>query len=274
VIEEVQLAVNAGVKEAVLTGAQLGSWGKDLYPPLRLIDLINGILEKTSIDRLRLSSVEPWEIHEDFFPLLENPRFCRHLHLPLQSGSSAVLKRMRRPITPEKYQDLISSIRKANKNVALSTDLIVGFPGETEAEFSETLKFVQCLQFAGGHVFSFSPRPQTQAASLPGQVSPGIKKERSRILRGMISDSAFHFRESQKNQIQKVLWEKSTPLEGGLFELEGLSDNYLRVTGISHDNLWNCISAVKLVEIQGKTSRGKIIGPCHTSLMRQSRVSD
>jgi threonylcarbamoyladenosine tRNA methylthiotransferase MtaB len=209
---DVQSAIAAGVKEVVLTGAQLGAWGRDLNPSLQLRDLIIKIFSETSIPRLRLSSIEPWEINDQFLNLFEDSRLCRHLHIPMQSGSSAVLKRMQRPMSPDRFGNLVKSIKRVDENIAITTDLIVGFPGETEQEFSETVEVVREIHFAGGHVFSFSPRPQTLAAKFPGQVSSLVKKERSRILRGILADYAFNFRQEQKGHLHKVLWEKMTPV--------------------------------------------------------------
>ncbi len=260
VIADVQSAIASGVKEVVLTGVQLGAWGRDLNPSLQIKDLINKIFSDTSISRIRLSSIEPWEISDRFLNLFEDSRLCRHLHIPLQSGSLAVLKRMRRPMTPEKFRNLVRSIRRLDENIAITTDLIVGFPGETEQEFAETAELVREVHFAGGHVFSFSPRPQTLAANFPGQVSPLEKKERSRTLRGILADSAFHFRQEQKDRLHQVLWEKMTPVSENHFELEGLSDNYLRIRVEADTNLWNCISTVRLVDVRNGIIRGKIIG--------------
>lgn len=258
VIADVQSAIASGVKEVVLTGAQLGAWGRDLNPPLHLQDLISQIFTKTPIPRLRLSSIEPWEINDQFLNLFENPRLCRHLHIPLQSGSSAVLKRMQRPMNPDRFTDLARSIIRVDENIAITTDLIVGFPGETEQEFAETLELIRESHFAGGHVFSFSPRPQTLAANLPNQVNPLVKKERSRILRRILAESALRFRYEQKDHLHQVLWEKTNPFAENHFELEGLSDNYLRIRAKTDADLWNCISTVRLVDVRDGIIRGKI----------------
>lgn len=259
VIADVKMAVASGVKEVVLTGAQLGAWGRDLEASDHLRDLISKIFSATSISRLRLSSIEPWEINDQFLNLFDDPRLCRHLHIPLQSGSSAVLKRMQRPMSPGRFADLARSIKRVDENMAITTDLIVGFPGETEQEFAETVDLVRQIHFAGGHVFSFSPRPQTLAAKFPGQVGPLVKKERSRILRGILSESALDFLQEQKDHLHQVLWEKMTPVAENHFELEGLSDNYLRIRAEADTDLWNCISTVRLVDVRDGIIKGKII---------------
>lgn len=259
VVADVQAAAAAEVKEVVLTGAQLGAWGRDLNSSLQLRDLIGKIFTETSIPRLRLSSIEPWEINDHFLTLFEDPRLCRHLHIPLQSGSSAVLKRMQRPMSPERFRNLVKSIKKMDENIAITTDLIVGFPGETEHEFAETEQLIREAQLAGGHVFSFSPRPQTSAAKFPGQVDPLVKKERSRILRSILADSSFHFRQRQKEHLHQVLWEKATLLTEFRFELEGLSDNYVRIRAEADADLWNSISLVQLLGVRGGIAMGEIL---------------
>ncbi len=262
VIADVQSAIASGVKEVVLTGAQLGAWGHDLEPSVQLRDLIRKIFSATTIPRLRLSSIEPWEINDQFLNLFEDPRLCRHLHIPMQSGSSAVLKRMQRPMSPDRFADLVRSIKRVDGNIAITTDLIVGFPGETDQEFAETFELAREIHFAGGHVFSFSPRPQTLAAKFPSQVGPLVKKERSRILRGILVDSALDFRQEQKGHHHQVLWEKMIPVAENYFELEGLSDNYLRIRAEADTNLWNCISTVRLIDVRDGIIKGKIIESC------------
>ena len=259
ILKDIQSAIEGGVKEIVLTGAQLGSWGIDLQPMAKLIDLIEIIFQQTSIERLRLSSLEPWEIDDDFFAIFKNQRFCRHLHLPLQSGSMAVLKRMTRQIIPEKYSDLILRLRKTCPEIAITTDLIAGFPGETEIEFNESLEFIQRMNFAGGHVFSFSPRPATSAALLPGSVQTRIKKERSILLRSIISESAKQYRHKFLGKNMRVLWEKSENFDEIKWRLEGLTDNYLRVFTFSHIDLWNQFSKVRLLNDEDALIKGEML---------------
>jgi threonylcarbamoyladenosine tRNA methylthiotransferase MtaB len=258
IFRDIQSAIDGGVKEIVLTGAQLGSWGKEFNPKKKLKDLIEIVFQKTTIERLRLSSIEPWEINEDFLDVFQNERFCRHLHLPLQSGSAAVLKRMTRPITPEKYRDLIMMLRKASPELAITTDLIVGFPGETEMEFNENLEFIQKMNFAGGHVFSFSPRPETSAALLPDPVHPQVKKERSKLLRSYITDSTNLYRNKFIGKNIPVLWEKSERIHRTRWRLEGFTDNYLRVFAFSEIDRWNQFSEVRLLNGDGKQTEGLI----------------
>ena len=180
VTADVLAASRSGVLEAVLTGVHLGSWGYDCSSPGHLADLISHLLKHTEIPRLRISSLEPWDLSAEFFSLWENPRLCRHLHLPLQSGSASVLRRMARKTTPDAYDQLVTAARRHIPGVAITTDLIVGFPGETEQEFEETMDFVRKLDFAGLHVFTYSPRPGTAAEKMPHQVHNFTRKERVR----------------------------------------------------------------------------------------------
>ena len=143
VLQEVTAATAGGTREVVLTGVQLGSWGCDLDGDVRITDLIRFILLNSPIERLRLSSTEPWDLDERFFALWQDPRMCRHLHLPLQSGSTSVLKRMVRRTTPAEYRELVGKARECIPGLAVTTDIIVGFPGETEEEFQESLEFVK-----------------------------------------------------------------------------------------------------------------------------------
>ena len=164
ILADIQSALDGRTKEVVLTGVHLGSWGQDFPAPQRLADLVSTLLAKSSVPRLRLSSLEPWDLEADFFSLWQDGRLCRHLHLPLQSGSEAVIRRMSRKTTPGSFAALVQSARAAIPQVAITTDVITGFPGETQAEFSETLEFIKSMNFAGGHVFTYSARPDTPAA--------------------------------------------------------------------------------------------------------------
>jgi threonylcarbamoyladenosine tRNA methylthiotransferase MtaB len=229
VLKDVQAALSGEVKEVVLTGVQLGSWGHDLNPARNLSDLISALLAPGSVPRLRISSIEPWNLDPDFFQLWADPHLCRHLHLPLQSGSSSVLKRMRRRTSPEEYANLVSSARSLIPGIAITTDLITGFPGETGAEFDETMDFVKSMGFAGGHVFHYSPRPGTPAARMKGQVSSDLAKKRSALLRSILIESSQTFRRNFIGTTLPVLWEARSTQTATGWRIEGLTDNYIRV---------------------------------------------
>ncbi len=258
VISEVLAAQKGGVKEVVLSGVHLGSWGSDFSAPLHLYHLIDAILKQTDIPRLRLSSLEPWDLQADFFSLWEDPRLCRHLHLPLQSGSGVTLHRMARKTTPESFARLVESARSAAPEMAITTDLIAGFPGETDEEFEEGLRFVEQVQFAGGHVFAYSERPGTAAARLTGAVPHALRKERGARLREAIARSNLAFRQRQLGQEVTVLWE-STDSTGPLgWRLHGLTDHYLKVSAYSPERLWNRFDRVRLTELTEDGLMGSI----------------
>ena len=258
---DVQAALEGGAKEIVLTGVQLGSWGRTLPTPQRLAELVSTLLDHTSVPRLRLSSLEPWALEAGFFSLWRDERMCRHLHLPLQSGSGTVLKRMRRKTTPGSFAALVQSARAAIPDVAITTDIIVGFPGETEAEFSETVEFVKSMNFAGGHVFTYSARPGTPAARMNMQIRHETRKERNAVLRAVLEESALAYRSGFVGHTLPVLWEGSSRLTDAGWTLEGLTDNYLRVTSVAPEARWNQIDEVQLFAIDGDGMKGKITFP-------------
>jgi threonylcarbamoyladenosine tRNA methylthiotransferase MtaB len=261
VLADVLAAIRGGAQEVVLTGVHLGSWGQDFDPPRRLSQLVQILLEQTSIPRLRLSSLEPWDLDQEFFGLWREPRLCRHLHLPLQSGCAATLRRMARKTTPQAYADLLARARAAIPGLAITTDILVGFPGEDEAEFAENLAFVQAMHFAAGHVFAFSERPGTAALRLPGGVPHPVRKERSARMRHALAESAATYRAGFVGFILPVLWESVQGLGPDGWELSGLTDNYLRVSAISPKPLWNRISAVRLSATTQDGLHGQLTNP-------------
>lgn len=259
VIAEVQQAQQGGVNEVVLSGVHLGSWGSDFTEPLHLYHLIDAILKDTDIPRLRLSSLEPWDLHAEFFRLWENPRLCRHLHLPLQSGSAATLRRMARKTTPEGFARLVEQAREAAPEMAITTDLIAGFPGESQAEFEEGLAFVERMQFAGGHVFPYSERPGTAALRLPGRVPNAVRKERSAILRIVIERSNTAFRQRQLGREVTVLWEATDSTGPKGWRLHGLTDHYLKVSAYAPQRLWNRFGRVRLTALTEDGLMGELV---------------
>jgi threonylcarbamoyladenosine tRNA methylthiotransferase MtaB len=239
-------AEHAGAKEIVLTGVHLGSWGKDFPKPKHLFDLIRVILKESDVPRLRISSLEPWDLDEKFFSLWEDSRLCRHVHLPLQSGSKNVLRRMARNTTPKKFAGLVSLARQACPDIAITTDLIAGFPGETEQEFVETMEFVRRISFSGGHVFTYSTRPGTAAEKMPNQVDYQTRRERNALLRDLLALSSQKYRDPFVGKTLNVLWESVTKMNSNAWHLHGLTDNYLRVHTKADQNLWNQITPVSL----------------------------
>ncbi|MBU2609479.1 MAG: MiaB/RimO family radical SAM methylthiotransferase [Chloroflexi bacterium] len=271
VLADIRAALAGGTKEIVLTGVHLGSWGQDLstYPSgtmslgaglgLCLRDLVKTILNETDAPRLRLSSLEPWDLDADFFALWQDARLCRHLHLPLQSGSAGVLRLMARKTTPEAYAALVESAREAIQDVAITTDVIAGFPGETEAEFTETLDFVRQMNFSGGHVFTYSARPGTAAARMGGQIPHEVRKERNAALRAVFAEAAQMYRKKFIGVRMPVLWESASQLSEWGWRVEGLTDNYLRVRAYAPEPRWNQVDAVCLTGLQDDGMTGKLI---------------
>lgn len=247
VLDDIHYARAGGVQEIVLTGVHLGSWGQDIDLPLH--HLIESILAETDVPRLRLSSLEPWDLDEDFFLLWKNDRLMPHLHLPLQSGSGPVLRRMARKTTPESFAALLDAARRRIPDVAITTDVIAGFPGESEAEFAESLDFIRQMAFAGGHAFTYSPRPGTAAARMDGQVRPEVRKERNAILRETFEAAALSYRRKFLGRRLSVLWESSAALGESGWQMEGLSGNYLRVTAVTSEPRWNRVDVVELTEL-------------------------
>jgi threonylcarbamoyladenosine tRNA methylthiotransferase MtaB len=268
VLEDVQAALGEvkngsedglAAREIVLSGVHLGSWGKDFSPPLHLRHLIQAILQDSDVPRLRLSSLEPWDLDEDFFRLWENPRLCRHLHLPLQSGCAATLRRMARKCSPQQYAHLVATARALIPELAITTDIIVGFPGEDENEFAQSLAFIQQMEFAGGHVFVFSPRPGTAATRLGNAVPTPVSKARSQQVRESLSISAQAFRQRFLGRTVKVLWETRRGQTPQGWILSGLSDHSLRVRTVTSQPLSNQISEVRLTAMAAEELIGVVL---------------
>ena len=248
-VAEVALLAEKGYREIVLTGIHLGNYGVDLRDGTRLSTLVERLLAIPGISRIRLGSIESVEVSDELIRILQTERrVCRHLHLPIQSGSDAVLARMHRHYRLAEFKKLISTLREKIPGLALTTDLIVGFPGETEALFEETLETLRELKFSGIHVFPYSPRTGTPAASYPDQVSPAVKKERVHRVEEMETEIATAYRRTFLGKSVRVLAEE---LRGGRWE--GVSDEYIRVSftgeGIEKGGLYE-------VRVTGLTEEG------------------
>ncbi len=240
VIDEVRHRVADGYKEVVLTGTEIGSYN---HEGAGLRELLQRILAETEVARLRLSSLQPQEITPELIEMWRDGRLCRQFHLSLQSGSDAVLKRMKRRYTTTDYKRAVDLIRKAVPGVAITTDVIVGFPGETETEFEQSYNFCKQMQFARIHVFSYSPRPGTQAATMFHQVEVKAKRERSRRMLALGKACLRDFGRRFLGKTVMVLWEKETC---GVWS--GLTDNYIRAYTKSDEDLTNQLLPVRLVE--------------------------
>jgi threonylcarbamoyladenosine tRNA methylthiotransferase MtaB len=228
IVAEVNALHASGIHEAVLTGVHLGGYGSDLGTDLR--PLINAVLEETTIPRLRLGSLEPWDLPEGFWDLFANPRLMPHLHLPLQSGADTVLRRMARRCRTADFRAIARDARAAVPDINLTTDVIVGFPGETDAEWHATLGFVAEIGFGHVHVFPFSPRPGTKAATLPDPVDEPVRRRRSRELHALAERLRRDALARLVGRQLPVLVEgdTGTPAADGRI-WEGYTPNFLRV---------------------------------------------
>lgn len=243
IVREVKQLVEAGYREVVLSGINLGRWGRDLAVsrghscPRTLEGLVTAVLERTSVEKLRISSVEPMDWTDSFIRLMaDSPRLAEHAHVPMQSGSDTVLRRMYRKYRPWHYREKIERIRAAMPTAAIGADVMVGFPGETTAEFEETRRMVEELPLTYLHVFTFSARPGTPAATMPNQVPVHVARERSRILRELAAEKKSAF---VRSFVGLKLDAITLAHESGEYT-RALTDNYLNVSvrGMHAPNTW------------------------------------
>jgi threonylcarbamoyladenosine tRNA methylthiotransferase MtaB len=228
VVDEINALHAQGIKEAIITGVHLGGYGSDINS--NLVELIQAILAHTEIPRLRMGSLEPWELPEGFFELFKNSRLMPHLHLPLQSGSDAVLRRMARRCKTEEFAQIVELARATIPIFNITTDIIVGFPGETEQEWQESYAYIQKIGFSHIHIFSYSPREGTKAAGLPDQVQQDTKKQRSKQLHELAETMKQTFIAENIGTQAHILWEGQTEtLDEGRVRYFGYTPNYLRV---------------------------------------------
>lgn len=254
---ETQRLISAGFKEIVLIGIHLGCYGKENPDGPTLYDAVKTVLDVPGVQRLRLGSLESVEVEPRLLTLMqEDARFCRHLHLPLQSGCDKVLQAMHRPYTTAKFKTLLADIKNMVPDIAITTDVIAGFPGETEADFETTCKFAESCGFSKMHIFPFSARKGTPAEKFAGAVTEAVKKERADIL-GRI-DETMHkaFLQAMVGQTAEVLFEQPA----GEDYFEGLTGNYQRVFVKSGGrNFSGEILPVKITAFDGEKLLGEII---------------
>lgn len=251
IVAEVGQRIADGNKEVVLTGVKIGSYR---YNGVNLKGLLEHILAETDVARLRLSSLQPQEISPELIALWHDNRLCRHFHLSLQSGNDSLLRRMKRRYSISDYRQSVSLIRALVPEAAITTDIIVGFPGETSAEFEQGYQLCQKLGFARIHVFTYSPRQGTPASRMPNQLGDKIKKERSQRMLALARESAQNFSRQFLGKTMPVLWEKQT--DNGTWS--GHSDNYLKVYTKSNDDLANKLLSVKLTKVSGDGMWGEV----------------
>lgn len=241
VVSEVGELVALGYREVVLTGVRIGAYADN---GLGLAGLIERILRETGVERLRLSSLQPQEISAELLGLFRDGRLCPHFHLCLQSGSDSVLRRIKRGYSVGDYEETVSLIRASVLDVAITTDVMVGFPGEADDEFEESLDFCRRMDFARLHVFAYSRRGETPAARLPNQIGDRIKKERSQRMLRLAEESARSFYRRFLGSTLPVLFEHRS---GSVWS--GLTANYIKVYTRSSEDLANKLLPVELREL-------------------------
>ena len=254
VVQEAQRLVEAGFKEIILTGIHVLAYGKDLGN-VTLLDAIKRVHDLEGVERIRLSSIEPVVLTDEFLDAIATlPKLCHHFHLSLQSGSESVLKRMNRKYTAQEYKESVQRLRKVWEDVAITTDIIVGFPGETEEEFQETVEFVQEVGFAQVHLFPYSKREGTVAAKMKDQVESAIKDERMKVLKQVTLKNQDAFLDAHIGKEVEVLFEKA---EAGM--AHGYTSNYMKVQVNTMVNLENTVAKVYIESRENELLKGKLV---------------
>jgi threonylcarbamoyladenosine tRNA methylthiotransferase MtaB len=226
VLREVDMLVTAGYREVVISGINLGRWGRDFEKKQRFEDMVHAIVDRTALERLRISSVEPMDWSDDLIALIAaSPRIAKHAHVPMQSGSDRILRKMHRKYRPWHYAEKLNKIREAMPSAAIGADVMVGFPGETDLDFEETRALIEQLPLTYLHVFTYSGRPGTPSTEMPNQVPPQIMKERNRILRELAAEKKRRFMESFVGKMLSAI--TLTVQENGY--TEALTNNYLKL---------------------------------------------
>ena len=256
IVAEITKLAEEGIKEVVITGIHIASYGKDLKEDIGLIDVLEKINEINGIQRIRLGSLEPMLINESFLKRLAKlEKICHHFHLSLQSGCDETLKRMNRRYTTEEFRNVVRLLRNTYDDVILTTDIIVGFPGETENEFERTYEFLKEINFYKMHVFKYSRRDGTKAATMPNQIAPNIQEERSKKLIILSNKNQQIYNESYVGKTVQVLFE-----EASKGYIKGHTQNYL-VVNIKEDieKFHNQIVPVKITSILGEELIGNAV---------------
>ncbi len=235
IIDEINRFHAAGIHEIVLAGVHVGGYGSDTGSNLK--SLIETILTDTDVPRIRFASVEPWDLPDDFFDLFDDPRVMPHMHLPLQSGADAILRRMARRCKTAEFRALVEKARERVTDFNVTTDVIVGFPGETDALWQESMDFIESIGFGHLHIFPYSPRNGTKAATLPGQLDKATKQRRCRELATLAAKMKREALEKMVGRRVEVLWEKPETLGDGRRRFSGYTPNYHRIEIISNDDL-------------------------------------
>jgi threonylcarbamoyladenosine tRNA methylthiotransferase MtaB len=249
IVSDADCLCKNGFKEIVLSGICLGSYGKDLHPKMNLVDVITALEKIKGVLRIRLSSIEAGDITDGLiYKMKKSHKLCRHLHIPIQSGDDRILKDMNRKYTYARYLRLIKKIKKNIPPIAITTDCLVGFPGESEANFCNTLRLIKKIIPLRVHVFPYSKRSGTLASdNFKNEINPGIIKERISRLKDIALDCSVAYRNKFLGKIMHVLIERQTKEDSGVWE--GYTDNYIRVIFKSNLNLRNQVIAIKIQKI-------------------------
>ena len=257
IVDAVRRYASAGFKEVTLTGTQLGTYGFDL-DGVDLPGLLDRILGETDLPRLRVSSLQAHEIGPDLLRRWDNPRLCPHFHVPLQSGSDNVLKAMRRRYDTDTFRQAVATIRDRVPNAGITTDVIAGFPGETEQDHAAGIALVRKIGFADAHVFPYSRRPGTSAHHMPGRVPAPDKRRRAAELAAAAAVGFQEFRSNMQGTLRPVLWETAKADGNGAMHWSGLTDNYARVSAPGGPELGNAITAARLGALNGKVLQATV----------------
>jgi threonylcarbamoyladenosine tRNA methylthiotransferase MtaB len=258
ILNNVRHSLEAGFREITLTGINLGTYGMDMNPPETFSALVEEILNLEGEFRVRLSSINPMEIDDRLIELMaERNNLCSHFHIPLQSGDDTLLSRMRRNYNARQYREVVEKAVDRNPGLGLGADIIVGFPGETDAMFENTRRMIEDLPFTTLHVFSYSPRKGTEASGFTNDIPKAVKKERNKILTELGNQKARIFRESLLNQSIPVLAENSRDPQTG--RLRGHSDTYIPVSFEGGDEWMNRIIPVRVTEVSEQQVSGCLL---------------
>lgn len=256
VLNEIKTLVNKGFTEIVLVGIHIASYGKDLQDT-SLAEIIKEINSIEGLKRIRLSSIEPMTLNEEFIDAVSGAdKLCPHFHISLQSGCDATLKRMNRKYDTEQYYHIANLLRENFKDCAITTDIMVGFPQETDEEFEQCMKFVKKMQFADAHIFSYSPRPGTPAAKMKNQVSPEVKQLRSEKMFKIVADSRKKYLDHYKDKLVEVLFEREC--REGIYE--GKTANYIHVEAKSDKDISGEFLKVRIKTNDNEICFGEIEG--------------
>jgi len=258
VLDQIIRITEQGYKELIISGIHLGQWGLDLSPQNSLASLIKEIERIEELKRFRISSIDPMEFNDDLIEtLINSKKFCKHLHISLQSGSDEILKQMKRRYNVEYYTNLINNLTQNIPNLAVGSDIIVGFPGETQELFDITYQNLKNLPISYIHVFSYSRRKGTPADKMPNQVHDHIKKQRNTLLNELAAEKNLEFRKSQIGKETEILVEFSRDKKTGF--LKGMTDNYISVQVEGDDSYINSLTKVIITEVTSECTKGKIV---------------